>query len=65
MSGWAKDAHAEHLQGISTTRYGQNYPQHYPQAREWKSPNALWNHREGSLLPRTRTKGQPHGRKIT
>jgi hypothetical protein len=30
MSGCAKGANAEHLQGIPATRYGQNYPQHYP-----------------------------------
>jgi hypothetical protein len=30
MSGCAKGANAEDLQGISAVRYGQNYPQHYP-----------------------------------
>jgi hypothetical protein len=34
MSGCAKGTDAEHLQGISAVRYGQNYPQHYPQATE-------------------------------
>jgi len=30
MSGCAKGANAQQIQGISAVRYGQNYPQHYP-----------------------------------
>lgn len=47
MSGCADDGNALQMQAISTARYGQIYPQRYPQARKRRSLRTLQHHRKG------------------